>query len=51
MDGYCRGSHSKYSLKVHIIFVTKYRNFFVLAEVIFWITYIVSLIPLILLMF
>lgn len=26
MDGYKRGGHSKYSLKVHIIFVTKYRK-------------------------
>ena len=26
MDGYCRGSHSKYSMKVHIILVTKYRK-------------------------
>ena len=25
MDGYNRGGHSKYSMKVHIIFVTKYR--------------------------
>ena len=26
MDSYNRGGHSKYSLKVHIIFVTKYRK-------------------------
>ena len=26
MDGYDRGGHSKYSLKVHLIFVTKYRK-------------------------
>ena len=26
MDGYNRGSHSKHSLKVHLIFVTKYRK-------------------------
>lgn len=26
MDSYKRGGHSKYSLKVHIIFVTKYRK-------------------------
>ncbi len=26
MDGYNRGGHSKYSMKVHIIFVTKYRK-------------------------
>lgn len=26
MDGYNRGGHSKYSLKVHLIFVTKYRK-------------------------
>lgn len=26
MDGYRRGGHSKYSLKVHLIFVTKYRK-------------------------
>lgn len=26
MDGYSRGGHSKYSMKVHIIFVTKYRK-------------------------
>ncbi len=26
MDGYKRGGHSKYSLKAHIIFVTKYRK-------------------------
>ena len=26
MDDYNRGSHSKYSLKVHLIFVTKYRK-------------------------
>ena len=26
MDGYRRGGHTKYSLKVHIIFVTKYRR-------------------------
>ncbi len=26
MDDYSRGGHSKYSLKVHIIFVTKYRK-------------------------
>lgn len=26
MDDYKRGAHSKYSLKVHIIFVTKYRK-------------------------
>ena len=25
MDGYLRGGHSKYSMKVHLIFVTKYR--------------------------
>lgn len=33
MDGYSRGSHSKYSLKVHLIFVTKYRKrLFVLQD-------------------
>ena len=26
MDDYNRGGHSKYSLKVNLIFVTKYRN-------------------------
>ena len=26
MDGYNRGSHSKYSMKVHLIFITKYRK-------------------------
>ena len=26
MDDYNRGDHSKYSMKVHIIFVTKYRK-------------------------
>ena len=26
MDGYSRGGHSKYNMKVHIIFVTKYRK-------------------------
>jgi putative transposase len=26
MDNYSRGGHSKYSIKVHIIFVTKYRK-------------------------
>lgn len=26
MDGYSRGGHSKYSIRVHIIFVTKYRK-------------------------
>lgn len=26
MDGYNRGGHSKYSMKVHLIFVTKYRK-------------------------
>ena len=26
MDDYSRGGHTKYSLKVHIIFVTKYRK-------------------------
>lgn len=26
MDGYCRGGHTKYSMKVHLIFVTKYRR-------------------------
>lgn len=26
MDNYNRGGHSKYSLKVHLIFVTKYRK-------------------------
>ena len=26
MDGYKRGGHTKYSLKVHIILVTKYRK-------------------------
>ena len=26
MDDYSRGGHSKYSMKVHIIFVTKYRK-------------------------
>ena len=26
MDDYTRGGHSKYSLKVHMIFVTKYRK-------------------------
>lgn len=26
MDGYNRGGHTKYSMKVHIIFVTKYRK-------------------------
>ena len=26
MDDYDRGGHSKYSMKVHIIFVTKYRK-------------------------
>ena len=26
MDGYKRGGHSKYSMKVHIILVTKYRK-------------------------
>lgn len=26
MDSYNRGGHSKYSMKVHIIFVTKYRK-------------------------
>ncbi|MCC2254552.1 IS200/IS605 family transposase [Ruminococcus sp. CLA-AA-H200] len=26
MDGYNRGGHSKYSMKVHLIFVTKYRR-------------------------
>lgn len=28
MDGYNRGGHSKFNLKVHIIFVTKYRKKF-----------------------
>lgn len=33
MDGYSRGGHSKYSMKVHIIFVTKYRKkLFVLGK-------------------
>ena len=26
MDGYKRGGHSKYSMKAHMIFVTKYRK-------------------------
>ena len=26
MDGYRRGGHVKYSLKIHLIFVTKYRR-------------------------
>lgn len=26
MDGYSRGGHTKYSMKVHLIFVTKYRK-------------------------
>ena len=26
MDGYTRAGHAKYSLKVHLIFVTKYRK-------------------------
>ena len=26
MDGYGRGGHVKYSLKVHLVFVTKYRK-------------------------
>lgn len=26
MDGYRRGGHAKYSLKAHLIFVTKYRR-------------------------
>lgn len=26
MDGYDRGGHTKYSLKAHLIFVTKYRK-------------------------
>ena len=26
MDGYDRGNHTKYSLKVHLVFVTKYRK-------------------------
>lgn len=26
MDDYNRGGHSKYSMKVHLIFVTKYRK-------------------------
>lgn len=26
MDDYCRGGHSKHTLKVHLIFVTKYRK-------------------------
>ena len=26
MDGYSRGGHSKYSIRLHIIFVTKYRK-------------------------
>ena len=26
MDGYNRGGHTKHSLKVHLIFVTKYRK-------------------------
>ena len=26
MDDYNRGGYSKYSMKVHLIFVTKYRN-------------------------
>ena len=26
MDGYRRGGHTKYSLKAHIIFATKYRR-------------------------
>ncbi len=26
MDDYKRGTHAKYSLKVHLIFVTKYRK-------------------------
>ena len=26
MDGYSYGYHSKYSIKVHLIFVTKYRK-------------------------
>ena len=26
MDNYSRGGHSKYSLKIHLIFVTKYRK-------------------------
>lgn len=26
MDGYSRGGHSKYGMKVHLIFVTKYRK-------------------------
>lgn len=26
MSSYCRGGHSKYSLKIHLIFVTKYRK-------------------------
>lgn len=33
MDSYNRGGHSKYSIKIHIIFVTKYRKkLFRLAE-------------------
>lgn len=33
MDGYNRGGHSKYNIKAHIIFVTKYRKkLFRLAE-------------------
>ena len=26
MDGYSRGGRAKYSMKVHVIFVTKYRK-------------------------
>ena len=26
MDGYSRGGHSKHSIKVHLVFVTKYRK-------------------------
>lgn len=26
MDDYNRGGHTKYSMKVHLIFVTKYRK-------------------------
>ena len=26
MDDYCRGGHSKYSMKAHLILVTKYRK-------------------------
>lgn len=32
MDDYNRGGHSKYSLKVHLIFVTKYRKKIFLLE-------------------